>query len=260
MSRLLVVEMRRITARRAVRWLTLAFLAALILIGISALRDAGKTPGPGDFVFRERAPEAANIVGALLTAYAFLVGATYAGAEWAAGTVQALLFWEPRRVRVLGAKLVALSVGVVGVGVVGHVVLTSFAAAASKADGSYSGIDADLWRSLLAADLRALVMGVFGGALAFGIAGLTRSTGAALGAGFVYFAILEQVLRGLVRWSNPFLVGNAFAAWLNGELEIPMGGTETIVMTRTDAGLVMLGYAVVVVGGMTVLFARRDVT
>ncbi len=260
MIRLLRVEMRRIAARRAVRWLTVALIGALVLIGVSALRDAGKTPGPGDFVFRDRAPEGSNIVGGALAVYAFLVGSTYAGAEWAAGTVQALLFWEPRRVRVLLAKMAALAVWVVGVGVVAHGVLTSFAAAASKSDGSYAGIDGDFWRSLLVADVRALAMGVFGGALAFGLAGLTRSTGAALGAGFVYFAILEQVLRGLVRWSNPYLVGNAFVAWLDGELVIPLSSTRSVLMSRTDGGLVMLGYAVVVVGVMTLLFARRDVT
>ncbi|HVE63433.1 MAG TPA: hypothetical protein VNB94_06495 [Mycobacteriales bacterium] len=260
MTRLFQAEMRRLAARRAVRWLTLALIGVLFLIGISALRDAGKSPGPGDFVFRDRAPEGANIVGGALAVYAFLVGATYAGAEWAAGTVQALLLWEPRRVRVLLVKITALSVWVLGVGVLAHAVLTSFAAAASRSDGSYTGLDGHFWRMLLAADARALVMGVFGGALAFGIAGLTHSTGAALGAGFVYFAILEQVLRGLVRWSNPYLVGNAFVAWLNGELVIPLSSTKTVLMTRADGGLVMLGYAVVVVGVMTLLFARRDVT
>jgi hypothetical protein len=51
--------------------------------------------------------------GMLLLALFFLVvgalvgGATVAGAEWRAGTVTALLTWEPRRVRVHLARVVA---------------------------------------------------------------------------------------------------------------------------------------------------------
>ena len=44
---------------------------------------------------------------------AFLVGATAAGAEWSAGTMQSLLYWEPRRVRVMVAKVAALAAAVV---------------------------------------------------------------------------------------------------------------------------------------------------
>lgn len=260
MIRLFGVELRRITARRAVRWLTLAFLAGLVAIGVSAFRDAGRTPAPGDFVFRQRAPEGADIVGGFLAVYAFLAGSTYAGAEWAAGTVQALLYWEPRRVRVLLAKIAALSVSVVAVGILGHLVLTSFAAAASNVDGSLAGLDGQFWRSLVVDDVRALALGVFGGALAFGIAGLTRSTGAALGAGFVYFAILENALRALVRPLNPYLVGNAIGAWLNDGVEVQVSSTKTVLLSRADGALVLVGYLVVVVGGMILLFARRDVT
>ena len=42
----------------------------------------------------------------------WLVGASLAGAEWAAGTMTTLLAWEPRRIRVLLAKLVAAIVTV----------------------------------------------------------------------------------------------------------------------------------------------------
>lgn len=259
MIRLLRVELRRLTARRAVRSLTLAWLTVLVMIGIGAIRDAGASPGPGDFVFSDRAPDAANIVGGTLAVYAFLVGATYAGAEWAAGTIQALLTWEPRRVRVLLAKLAALSIAVVVVGVIGHAVLTTFAAVASKADGSYTGFDDGLLRTVLLAQVRALALGVFGGALAFGISGISRSTGATLGVGFVYFAIAEQLLRVFVPRLNPFLVGNGIGAWLTGEVTLAMPGS-TVVLTRTDGGVLLLAYAGAVVAVMTVLFARRDVT
>src|SRR4051794_26606038 len=50
---------------------------------------------------------------------AFLIGATSGGAEWAARTMEALLVWEPRRVRLMLAKVGALAI----VGVTGAVVV-----------------------------------------------------------------------------------------------------------------------------------------
>jgi hypothetical protein len=41
---------------------------------------------------------------------AYLLGATYVGAEWSTRSMVALLFWEPRRARVMAAKLTTLAV------------------------------------------------------------------------------------------------------------------------------------------------------
>lgn len=42
-------------------------------------------------------------------ALAFLLGATFVGAEWSTRSMVALLFWEPRRGRVMAAKLVVVA-------------------------------------------------------------------------------------------------------------------------------------------------------
>ena len=41
---------------------------------------------------------------------AFLIGATWIGAEWSTRSLVALLFWVPQRMKVMGVKLVVLVV------------------------------------------------------------------------------------------------------------------------------------------------------
>ena len=47
-----------------------------------------------------------------VVAAAWLLAASFVGAEWHAGTMGTLLTWEPRRLYVLGAKVAALTEGV----------------------------------------------------------------------------------------------------------------------------------------------------
>ncbi|HVF19088.1 MAG TPA: hypothetical protein VNA14_02480, partial [Mycobacteriales bacterium] len=112
------------------------------------------------------------------------------------------------------------------------------------------------WRRQLLADARALGLGVAIGWVSFGIASLTRNTGVALGFGFVYFAILENILRVVADWPEPYLIGNAVAAWLNGSDTLDGG----VVLSRGGAAAVLVAYAAGIVAIMTALFARRDVT
>ena len=48
---------------------------------------------------------------ALLALVAFVIGASFVGAEWNSGGMMNLLLWRPQRLQVLGTKLAALLVG-----------------------------------------------------------------------------------------------------------------------------------------------------
>ncbi len=260
MIRLVRVELLRIVSRRALKLLLLLMLGVVVLIGVFATRDAVRIEGTADWQFPIRARETADITAGLLTVFAFVAGATYAGADWAAGTVQTLLTWEPRRVRVIVAKVVGLGLFLVMVGVLLQLALAGVCAVATSRGGTFDGIDGDFWGRLLRADARALSLGVLIGWLSFGIASLTRNTGAALGVGFVYLAILENVLRVFAPWSNRFLIGNAIAVWIGGPQQVEDAGKWSFFYTRDLALTVLVGYVVLVVGVMTGMFARRDVT
>ncbi len=57
------------------------------------------------FTLASELPNGANGVGGATAVLLFLVGATAIGAEWSSRSIVALLFWEPRRLKVMAVKL-----------------------------------------------------------------------------------------------------------------------------------------------------------
>ncbi|HWH01110.1 MAG TPA: ABC transporter permease, partial [Pilimelia sp.] len=66
----------------------------------------------GVFVFDRQIKVLLLVLAAFLALFGFLVGASYVGAELASGGMTNLLLWRPRRGRVLGTKLAAVTGGV----------------------------------------------------------------------------------------------------------------------------------------------------
>jgi hypothetical protein len=116
------------------------------------------------------------------------------------------LTWEPRRGRVLLAKVIPALI-VLGAAVV---VLLAFMALVFIPIGVFRGITTGMtgssWLHLASLWLRAACVGMFGAALGVGLATLARNTVAALGIGFVFIAILDPILSHLWR--------GRFAPWL----------------------------------------------
>ena len=61
--------------------------------------------------------------------------------------------------------------------------------------GTDDALPAGFWGDLLAAQGRSVLLTVLVALLGFGLTNLVRNTGAALGIGFVYFAVLENGVR-----------------------------------------------------------------
>jgi hypothetical protein len=84
---------------------------------------------------------------------------------------------------------------------------------------------------------------------------VARNTAAALGAGFGYTVIVENLIRGLrPRW-GPWLVGENAAAFI-------IGGSQGLSFDRStgEAGVILVAYtAVLLIVAMSV-FRARDVT
>jgi hypothetical protein len=108
-----------------------------------------------------------------------------------------------------------------------------------------------------------VVLAALGG---FGLANLVRNTGAALGIGFVYFAIIE-VAVGAFRptWHPWLLTQNAVGLVLPDGLPVylyetpgQMEPTEYVV-TNLQGGVLLTAVVAVVVGIGVALFARRDI-
>lgn len=205
-------------------------------------------------------------VAAAMAMFAFIMGASFVGAEWNAGTMQALLFWEPRRVRVLVAKAAALVAGVVvitaaveAVGFGGMYLITA-------TRGSTAGVTGGLVTSVVLTMLRGTVVVSVAALLGYAIAGLCRVTGAALGGAFLYFLILEQILAGLRPGWQRFLFGANMGAVLAKKIDVAdahgrLDAPQHIYHLTAGRGLVTLAvYLVVLLGAFFVTFTRRDVT
>jgi ABC-type transport system involved in multi-copper enzyme maturation permease subunit len=298
---LLRAEVKRLVSRRLARVVALVFLGILLLVqvvGAVRSRDpnaeervdiavarqycedakaSGEFEPDGDcdqvytsedprYNAKDLLPDAAGSVAVAAAIVGFVVGASYVGAEWAAGTMQALLFWEPRRWRVLLAKGLALVGVMVAFTVAMEVVCFATTLLVGATRGSNEGVSGVLGDAFSTAG-RGLIVVTFTSLLGFAVAGLTRVTGAALGAAFVYFAILEQVVAGLRPGLFRYLIAPNIGAVMTGGLSVPagrgeddFGETVEILLSVTRGTLTLAVYLVIVLGAFYAVFSRRDVT
>jgi ABC-2 type transport system permease protein len=214
-----------------------------------------------------------------------LIGATFVGAEWAAGTIGTHLLFEPRRNRVFAAKGGAVAIGVAVPAVVGlgAVFLGTWSASASWGstaltrttyETAQSGeqtpvIDQLSWLDLTLFGGRALAFAAVAAVGGYVLAMVFRSSIGAVGTLAAYSLVGEGLVRALWSGAEPWLLSNRLTAWLMGGHEIvaypdscSTGPCEPVItrLTTLDGG-VYLG--VLLVAGLALssrLFRRRDVT
>ena len=133
----------------------------------------------------------------------------------------ALLFWEPRRVKVMATKLAVLAAAAALLGVVAEGLWLLGARLLAADPGQHRGGAAPGRPAARPAPAAASLLVVLVGLLGFGVANLLRNTAAAFGFGFVYFAIVENVVRALrPHWQPYLLTDNAVALLQRGGLKI----------------------------------------
>jgi ABC-2 type transport system permease protein len=217
-------------------------------------------------------PTALNGMAMFWALIATMVGATFVGAEWAQKTMVALLFWEPRRLRVVGAKLLALSLGVAAVGVAAQALTLGLGLLTTRLRGSFEGTDqvaGGFWGPLLASSGRGVLLAVLTAAIGFAVVNLVRHTAAVLGLAFAYFAILEPLVVGLrPKWS-PYLLGPNVVGFVNrGGFDVPLPTQDgwagmqepTLNISNVEGGLYLLAVTLALVVVSAYLFKRRDLT
>jgi ABC-type transport system involved in multi-copper enzyme maturation permease subunit len=215
-------------------------------------------------------PQGAEAIAVGVAILGFLVGASFVGADWHAGTMQALLFWEPRRWRVILAKALALIAVLVAFAAAMQVVTagTSWITAATR--GTTEGVTGGLLMATLLTVLRGMLVITVTSLLGYGVAGLARVTAAALGAAFVYFVIVENLLRGLRPGWQRFLFSENVSAVMFKHTEVANahghqfsfdGSTAFFYRLSGVRGAVTLAiYLGLLLGAFYVTFTRRDVT
>ncbi len=185
-----------------------------------------------------------------------LLGASAVGAEYRAGTVTTILTWEPRRTRLLLARIGAAVIVGMLLFVVVHAVFIGGWVLGAALNGSTAGATSDFWRTLLLVVLRGTVLAGVIAAISAALATLGRNTAAAMGVWFGYLVVIEAILRVQAKNLIPWMltsVGGAFYSWDR----VAENGRSV----SASSGTVRLALYVVLIGGAALAaFRRRDVT
>jgi ABC-2 type transport system permease protein len=213
--------------------------------------------GSGDNRFRlQSLPSVLQNSAFLVVIGGLLLGASFVGAEWHAGTMTTLLTWEPRRLRVLAAKAAVAAVCVFVLMLVLLAVLAGALALVAATRGVTTGTGDHLWRSVAGTALRIAACAVAGSLVGLGIAMVARSTAAAIGIGFAYLGIVEGLIRGLRPGWQHYLLADNIAVVITGGDQ----GIMRLPVTLTHAAVTVAVWAGVLVTAAAVSFRTRDVT
>ena len=266
--RLVETEMRRALHRRAVRTLVAVGLLGCVLAGVVAfagshgkslvelrLADEGSPALLADWW------DAGEGDGFLAMSMIFLVlgglfgGATVAGAEWRAGTVTTVLTWEPRRLRLHGARTASAAVLAFAISLGLQALFLASFLPAVLANGSTDGASPGFWTDLAVAMVRTSAVTAAAAVVAIALATLARNTAFAVILAFAWMAVVESVLRAVEPALRPWLWGENLVtvlAWHrvadDGLTRGPGAALATLVV-----------YCVVLVGAASWSFQRRDI-
>jgi hypothetical protein len=248
MTNLLASEFRRFRSRRLVKVLLLLEIVAIAVAGVIVYL----TPEYELSSF----PDVLKGSSLVLLSVAWMLGASAIGAEWHAGHVTTILTWEPRRGRVMAAKIVASLTSVFVLSLAVQAVLGIALAIDAAGRGSTAGVDASWLSEAAAVALRvALLSSIFAG-FGFALASVGRNTAVALGVGFGYLVIVENLVRGLrPQWTPWLLTDNAGLFVVGSQTDVPLLGR-----TVAGAGLYLAAVAVALLLGASGTFRARDVT
>ncbi|GAA1593937.1 hypothetical protein GCM10009789_55030 [Kribbella sancticallisti] len=165
-------------------------------------------------VFAEVMPETLLGSSYLLVFAAFLIGASFVGAEFSTGAIGNWLTFEPRRLRVYGSKLLAAAIGFVpvAVGILAILMLGTFLIVDQL--GTTAGMTGKQWGDLIATAGRAVLVTAVGAALGGVDGSLLRHTAAAIGVAMGYLVLVEGVFGGFLQKAQPWLVKLNFDAFV----------------------------------------------
>jgi ABC-2 type transport system permease protein len=159
---------------------------------------------------RQRLEGVLHGVTGTLAIIGWALGASLVGAEFASRSMTTLLTWETRRGRVFVAKAVA-AVATMSLFALAVLVLVALAMWPALAlHGAPLQPDDPALTSLAGDIARGVALTALASGIGFAIATIGRNTAIALGVGFGYIVILENILgSSLERWRQWLVLGNA---------------------------------------------------
>ena len=209
---------------------------------------------------------------------AILLAASFIGAEWQAGTFATLLMWEPRRVRVATAKVVAAVVSSTAIAVAAGAWVVGIAALAASTRGTMHSVLTDvrprphLAEQTIAMAGRGMLIVALLAAISGALALLLRHTVAAL-AVFIGYLVVGEGILGSLRHGDlrHHLLQSRLSALQEGTYRwfVPVKGPDGGIAFGTEhvrvvhalpAGIELTAVALLVVLVAVLALQRRDVT
>jgi ABC-2 type transport system permease protein len=229
---------------------------------------------PPTFNFKSDFPDLVIVWAAIMGLLAFVIGASYVGAEWNSGAMMNLLLWRPKRGVVLSAKLgTLLGVTAVWSTLIG-IAWTGFFWLTGEFRGTNEGMTSGTWQSLGLRELRGLALILFLAAVGFALASLGRHTAMALGVAAAFVVVFQfgvgiALSLAQVRFIELYLLPTHLVAWMDKaytaydgrSCEFSSGACqpETFTLTWGQTGTGALILAAVLIGGAYWSMQRRDV-
>ena len=271
MIQLTLAESKRLWARRMTRFfpaiLAVLFIAGIVIAYFVIDNDDDNTPDfVTDIAGGIEANEVLGPIATLLPIMAFVIGASYIGADVKTGMLEQILTWEPRRLRLLVARSIAGFTGAAMLAMALAVFLVALLWGLAAATGTTDGTSGEFWGNVAMAVVRTgAAAGLF---LLFGL-GITVLVNNSVGAivGFViYWFIVENFLLGAflpkVAVYLPITNADSFASGSDVErIEGSVFGDFEIVSHHgfQTAGVILAAWTIASVAASSVVFTRRDI-
>jgi ABC-2 type transport system permease protein len=202
---------------------------------------------------RQKVNDLLKGAGGILALIAWVIGASLMGAEQQSRSITTTLTFAPRRNRVFATKA-AVAVGVAAAWALAtlSLVLAALLPAAILHGAPALGEPGNL--AIAGVILRGVGLAAITATMGFALASIGRNTAAALGVGFAYILVIENILGdSIAGWRRWLLLGNVIV--------FVTGKTTSDVAGRSVVGAAI--FLVAIAGGLLVasgtLFRTRDV-
>jgi len=196
---------------------------------------------------------------------AIIVGASFVGGEYKSGTVENLLLWEPRRVRVMLSKFAAGFVSSFALTYLLLAWLTGLLLLLATVRGTTDAIDTRFWIDIASTIGRGALVGGLFFVASMSVSVIARTTTAAVGVILGWFVVSNLVIQLIAKWLRPwelFVNASAFIREADGIKLVTHrdGWTDTVYHHGyLTAGLITVGWVAALAIAATVSFARRDI-
>ncbi len=277
---LVLAEQQRLFSRRMTRFFPL-ILAMLMLVGgvlavviitandasVDFVRDLmGANPDfPDDLDTGDSGTAILGPLGFLIPIMAFVIAASYYGADEKAGMIEHLLTWEPRRWRLLLARTIA---GVSGIFVIATVLSSFFVAVLwvlSAVAGTTDGMTTDLWVDVGGAVVRSGLTGSLFFLIGLGFTVLINSSIGSIVGFLIYTFVVEVIIGSILPKLGAWLpMFNATVFTDGSDMLLFPGPFDSEVEPWVHhgyltAGGILAAWGLVLLAGSFLRFQRRDV-